>query len=134
MAKICMLVTSELQGDPRVQREAQFTHDAGHDVTVVCREYQGAALPYTVLPLNIPRQKQKLGKYLERLRFNLQLILTVLRLRPSLVHANDFDTLPAGYIGSRLVGAKLVYDSHELWNEVACCSTSSAFSRAAPTP
>jgi glycosyltransferase involved in cell wall biosynthesis len=31
------------------------------------------------------------------------------------VHANDFDTLPAGWLVSRWAGARLVYDAHELY-------------------
>lgn len=118
MVHICMLVTSQLQNDPRVQREAQFTHDSNYQVTVICREYNGTTLPYRVLPLNIGRQKQQWRKYIERLRFNAQLIFKVIQLHPDIVHANDFDTLPAGYIGSRLTRAKLVYDSHESWNDL----------------
>lgn len=36
------------------------------------------------------------------------------RLRPVLVHANDYNTMAAGLI-ARLLGARVVYDSHELW-------------------
>ena len=33
---------------------------------------------------------------------------------PSVVHANDLDTLPAGLLLARRSGARLVYDAHEL--------------------
>lgn len=38
--------------------------------------------------------------------------------RYKVVHANDLDTLPAAYILSRLRGSKLIYDAHELFNEL----------------
>lgn len=38
-------------------------------------------------------------------------------LRPDIVHANDLDTLAAGWVVKREVGCPLVYDSHELWTE-----------------
>jgi len=38
-------------------------------------------------------------------------------LRPKIVHANDLPTLPTGYVIARLVGARLVYDSHELYSD-----------------
>lgn len=41
------------------------------------------------------------------------------------VHANDLDTLPAAYVLSRLYHAKLVYDAHELFNELYSDYTSS---------
>jgi glycogen(starch) synthase len=35
--------------------------------------------------------------------------------RVDAVHANDFDTLPAGWLLARRSGARLVYDSHEVY-------------------
>ncbi len=35
-----------------------------------------------------------------------------------IVHANDFDTLPAGFLLARAWGARLVYDAHELYLHV----------------
>jgi glycosyltransferase involved in cell wall biosynthesis len=41
------------------------------------------------------------------------------RLGPlDVVHANDFDALPAGRLIARHAGAKLVYDAHELYSEM----------------
>jgi len=34
-----------------------------------------------------------------------------------IVHANDLDTLPAGYLVSRRHGSRLVYDAHELYSD-----------------
>jgi glycosyltransferase involved in cell wall biosynthesis len=36
---------------------------------------------------------------------------------PAVVHANDLDTLPAGYALARRANARLVYDAHELYSE-----------------
>ncbi len=36
---------------------------------------------------------------------------------PAVVHANDLDTLPAGYVLARRTNARLVYDAHELYSE-----------------
>lgn len=36
---------------------------------------------------------------------------------PTIVHANDLDTLLAGWLIKRKTGAKLIYDSHELWTK-----------------
>jgi glycosyltransferase involved in cell wall biosynthesis len=38
------------------------------------------------------------------------------RLRPAVVHAHDLNTLPIGYWLARSCGARLIYDSHELWS------------------
>src|SRR5204862_4873387 len=42
-----------------------------------------------------------------------------LRCRPSIVHAHDVDGLVIGYFASRLCGARLIYDAHELWADPA---------------
>ena len=34
-----------------------------------------------------------------------------------IIHTNDLDTLPAGYLAARMMGAKVLYDAHELWSE-----------------
>jgi|GEM_PF-298537 len=39
----------------------------------------------------------------------------VRRTRPRLLHANDYNTVWIGVAGKLLTGARLVYDSHELW-------------------
>jgi glycosyltransferase involved in cell wall biosynthesis len=39
----------------------------------------------------------------------------VRRARPDLIHANDYNTAWIGVAGKLLTGARLVYDSHELW-------------------
>jgi len=37
--------------------------------------------------------------------------------QPNIVYSNDLDTLAVGYLISRTINAKLVYDSHEIWLE-----------------
>jgi glycosyltransferase involved in cell wall biosynthesis len=55
--------------------------------------------------------------------YNLRLLLYLLGQglkgkRPEVVVANDLDTLLACWLGARLLGARLVYDSHEIFTEV----------------
>ncbi|PDV99974.1 glycosyltransferase family 4 protein [Candidatus Chloroploca asiatica] len=116
-SSVCMLVTSDLHLDPRVQKEAKSASDAGFDVTVVCRSYTGTPLPYKVIQFAAKRRTSRLAKLVERTLSNLEMIRIATVMRPDIVHANDLDTLPAGYLISRLTGAKLVYDSHEYWPE-----------------
>jgi glycosyltransferase involved in cell wall biosynthesis/trans-aconitate methyltransferase len=42
-------------------------------------------------------------------------IRLVLRSRPALVHANDYNTMWIGIAAKLLHGSRLIYDSHELW-------------------
>jgi len=114
-----MLVTSEYHRDPRVQKEAKLAHEAGHEVTVICRSYEGETMPYRVVTFDTQRRSNRGFKYLERVSSIVLLVHHTLANHPDIIHANDLDTLPAGYIASRLCGAKLLYDSHELWTEMA---------------
>jgi glycosyltransferase involved in cell wall biosynthesis len=47
--------------------------------------------------------------------FALRVLMIALRLRPELVHANDWNTMWAGVAIKLLCGSRLIYDSHELW-------------------
>jgi glycosyltransferase involved in cell wall biosynthesis len=42
-------------------------------------------------------------------------IAFILRNRPDLIHCNDYNTMWIGVAARRLVGSRLIYDSHELW-------------------
>jgi glycosyltransferase involved in cell wall biosynthesis len=52
---------------------------------------------------------------LSGLSFTLQALVVARRLKPRLVHANDWNTMWAGLFIKWSSGARLVYDSHELW-------------------
>jgi len=40
-----------------------------------------------------------------------------IKAKPDIVHANDLDTLIAGYLIKKQTGARLIYDAHEVWTE-----------------
>lgn len=48
---------------------------------------------------------------------NKLMIREALTFEPDIVHAHDLDTLLAGYLIKKQTGAKLVYDSHEIWTK-----------------
>lgn len=118
MARIIMLVTSELDRDPRVQKEALIAHQSGHDVMVICRSYEGANMPYEVKPLSIKRRDYLMAKYLERIFTNFKLAQFAALAKPDIIHSNDLDTLPAAYVAARWTKARLLYDAHELWSDI----------------
>ena len=126
--KICMLVTNSLVKDPRVQREALFAHKAGHEVIVVGVWDQNYSeefisnLPYKVVicPLD-PRYREKLSSFVDKAkRFILPIkgmIKVCESLQPDVIHANDFDTLPAAYLAAKKIKQCHVhYDSHEIYS------------------
>lgn len=117
MTKVTMLVTSELDRDPRVTKTAQRVHEAGYEVNVICRSYNGCPKPYQVLTFDTSRKNTLLDKVLERSWTNIKLLQMAIATHPDIIHANDLDTVPAGYLAARLSGAKILYDAHELWSE-----------------
>jgi len=112
-----MLLQRSVEHDSRVQREAQALADAGHHVTVAqlatstngpARDWQiHSVRPAAGLVRVLPRAG-------ERALRGLQLVPTVRRLRPDVVHAHDIAMLLPGWAASRAIGARLVYDTHEL--------------------
>jgi glycosyltransferase involved in cell wall biosynthesis len=57
----------------------------------------------------------QLFKYMELF---LRMIAAGIRLKPDVVHANDLNALPIGFVIARMCGARLIYDSHEYWADV----------------
>ena len=49
------------------------------------------------------------------IRVSLALFLRAFKLKADVYHSNDLDTLPAGFLLSRIHSAELVYDAHELY-------------------
>lgn len=54
---------------------------------------------------------------LNRVLVMLRMVAAVRKFRPDVVEAHNVNVLPAGLVGSRLTGAKLVYDAHEINTE-----------------
>jgi glycosyltransferase involved in cell wall biosynthesis len=124
MTRVCMLVTTNFTYDSRVQKEAKsLTQDGGYDVTVFALRKGDSPLTerrdgYRVERIRLTSKTWgthlaiRLFKYLE---FCLRVMRRVVQLGPAIVHAHDVDTLIPGYMAAKLCGARLVYDSHELW-------------------
>lgn len=116
--RIVMLVSSDLDVDPRVQKEARAAHLAGHEVTVICR-FASLDFPYCVVPIQSKKTNSKsvVARVLDRIQFMLRCVARSPS-RMDLVHANDLDMLPIGWLLARKAGAALVYDSHESWTDL----------------
>ncbi len=117
--KVYITVTNDLVTDQRVHRAAGTLTSSGTDVCVVGRLLPGSpgtgSLPYATKRLKLIFRKG----FLFYAFFNFRLMLyLVTRKRITHVISNDLDTLPAGFIASRIRGAGLIYDSHELFTGV----------------
>ena len=141
MPRLLVLTPAELTRDPRARRAAVVARDRGYDVVGLCGRVAGdtpspldgvevvrvggdavsAQLRRRGLggmhPSRPPVRELRGAFRLARLaRLTAKLISAGRRLgRFDVVHANDFDTLPAAWELASKSGARLVYDSHELY-------------------
>jgi glycosyltransferase involved in cell wall biosynthesis len=63
------------------------------------------------------RLRQALTDVKRSVPWELRLLGTALSERADIYHAHDLDALLVGYLAARALGARLVYDAHELWLE-----------------
>jgi glycosyltransferase involved in cell wall biosynthesis len=148
MPRLLLLTPAELTRDPRARRAAVAAQARGWDVVGLSGTFalgdepaELAGVPVTRLrrgrrtdrlrrtavgAIASSRERGVLARELrglyQLLRLASQSVLFVRAGRPlgpfDVVHANDFETLPAGWALARRAGARLVYDAHELYSEV----------------
>jgi len=115
-----MFLANPYKPDPRVRREALTLGESGHSVSIhawdrECRfpvDEESEGLSIRRIPVRAPY-----GKFLPLVRgflaFYLHLVLASITDSIDVVHCHDMDTLVPGWLVSRMVGARLVYDMHE---------------------
>jgi glycosyltransferase involved in cell wall biosynthesis len=117
MKKICMVTTSRLDIDSRIQNEAEAL-SRDFEVTVLMRAYDQ---PVT---LKDTPYKVKRIKYIHLWPFVLNILSSIWALsraaakeKPDFYHAHDIDGLLTIAWVARRKKIPLIYDSHELWSE-----------------
>jgi glycosyltransferase involved in cell wall biosynthesis len=121
MKRVCFLLNNEFLMDNRVEREARTLVDAGYSLTLFCSANRETARQENRAGIQIRRIfPQRLHSYKP---FSFRLVKAVYRILTStqrfdIVHAHDCNMLLLGWLLARIWGAKLVYDSHELWESV----------------
>ncbi|HEV2991806.1 MAG TPA: glycosyltransferase family 4 protein [Candidatus Angelobacter sp.] len=118
--RVLMLLSNRFDPDPRVYNEARTLVKHGYQVSILawdrdrkCPEREvmdGIAVERIFLSSRHGRGFSQL--FVMPVLFWL-MIKKALRLGFDVVHAHDFDTLPAGFLLSRIKNKPLIYDSHE---------------------
>lgn len=121
-----MLALSDMSTDARAVREAQALGEAGHEVAVFALRAQG--LPneerrdaYDIIRVadftsaSWRRPLAKIGQSRTRRR---SFIESAVRWSPDVVHAHGLDTLPLAFRISTRLGSRVVFDAHELHDEM----------------
>ena len=126
MPTTIMLLSKPFVGDPRVNRESSSIVEAGYSVTVLAWNRDGRSVgeasgnpSLEVDLIGPPCPKRNLLKFALKLPFFWLACLGKAKQKEFLVvHAHDFDTLPAGFLISKLQGRPLIYDAHESYAEM----------------
>ena len=126
MPTTLMLLSKPFVGDPRVNRESSSIVEAGNSVTVLAWNRDGGSVgeasgnpSLEVDLIGPPCPKRNLLKFALKLPFFWLACLGKAKQKEFLVvHAHDFDTLPAGFLISKLQGRPLIYDAHESYAEM----------------
>ena len=118
---IVSLVDNPCNPDSRVMRMAETLVSAGHAVTIVCKHVDPLPRDETVngdrylrVPMRARTLRPRSGLFKFR-AFTSFVEDTVKKLRPTVIHANDLIALPAATSIGRNIGAKVVYDVHDLY-------------------
>ena len=113
-----MLLHKSVEHDSRVRREARALLRSGHEVVVLHapREQDGSGEldGFALRSVTPPAWTRRLPSVAYRSLLLLAFVRELRRQRPGAVHAHDVAMLAPGWLGARLTGAALVYDSHEL--------------------
>ncbi|MCB8819094.1 glycosyltransferase [Microvirga rosea] len=130
--RIAVVDFHSLASDSRVLRTAETLHRAGHEVLLVGYGPAPQGVPYRVAllpdlpspfviragillrqaPANLLPASSHLFYWLHEGRRKARTILR--EFRPEAVHANDWTTLPLAVDAKARLGARIVYDSHEM--------------------
>lgn len=126
MPTVLMLLSKPFAGDPRVNRETNSL--AGDDFSTAVLAWNRDGSDRDESPDGLKVEVELIGpkcprrsffKFLVRLPFFWLACLRRSRRKQFLVvHAHDFDTLPIGFLISRLRGRPLVYDAHESYADM----------------
>lgn len=119
MKRVYISVINDLVSDQRVQRHASLLADQGMEVNCIGRRQklspEIAGKSFKVSRFRMVVNRGPMFYFFFNIRLFFKLLFAP---HPSLLIANDLDTLPATYMAARIRKVKLIYDSHEFFTQV----------------
>ncbi len=114
--------------EPRIAKEAASLARAGYDVHAILWDRE-RAYPrdetwdgIRIHRVSIPAAEGRPSLVLRIPGWWTRLVLRILRLRPDVVHAVDFDTVVPAYLAARISGARLIYDVFDFYADMVTAS------------
>ncbi|MDO9536709.1 MAG: glycosyltransferase family 4 protein [Thermoplasmata archaeon] len=131
---VLMLLSNPFRPDPRVYKEAKSLITAGYDVTILCWDREQAHPVEEIIDgikiirLGPASGYGKSGDFVRALpKFWKNLRKKALKLKFDIIHAHDLDTLSPGLKLASKFKIPLIYDSHEIYHEMAAENLSPFF-------
>ncbi|MDN3643788.1 glycosyltransferase family 4 protein [Lutimonas halocynthiae] len=123
--KLCIIVSNSLRKDPRVIKQIRCALDAEIDVYFIGfkdkfynKEFlDSVGCHISIVDTYVGQLKSTLKKLIRKFHHFYLPVKYMIKIKPDIIHANDFDTLIQAYVASKIVGSKLLYDSHEVCAE-----------------
>jgi glycosyltransferase involved in cell wall biosynthesis len=160
-AHVAMLLSNGYEPDRRVQKEAHTLAAAGYRVTVIAWDREcclpvhavehapaslaralttwsdqlaGGPCPVSIVRVQVPAGYGT-GRQLLRTipLFWWRALLELRRIRPTVVHAHDLDTLPLACLYGRLARVPVIFDAHEFYPGMVQANLGGWLSRALET-
>ncbi|MBA3842869.1 MAG: glycosyltransferase [Actinobacteria bacterium] len=116
MPRLIMLTLGPLDDDPRARRAARTAAASGIRVSAIEGAPQSRREARATLASAGFREIRGLVRLLRLSRRTAQILRAARGTSADIVHAHDFDTLPAAWLLARRHSARLVYDAHELYS------------------
>lgn len=125
--KVCDIVRNSVWYDPRVNKQLQeyIAHD--FEVHIVGEEDDRTnydeinKLPgfshIVTIPNKYYKRQNKINTVWREAFINKCLVNEIIKCKPDIIHANDLNALLPAFIASRKIGAKVIYDTHEIFLE-----------------
>jgi glycosyltransferase involved in cell wall biosynthesis len=117
--RVCCILFGDIRFDSRSSKFLQTLASRGYDTSaVIVPESSYASYPSGIIirPVTVSRTTPT---KIRLLIFYWKALIIALRSRASIILAAELYSLPAAWLASVLTGAKLVYDSRELYSAIA---------------
>lgn len=110
--KILMAVYNPIEVDGRVKRISESL-SRSFDLNLLCVKGVGEFKTSHYLIVRV-KSDPRVSRVLRLFSFWVSMLRYAIKIKPDIIYAHDFFLPMAGWVISRLVGAKFVYDAHEL--------------------